>query len=48
MSNNPNCHSFTSSSVMTYTTDETGRPQIYQASSSTRTAPGGVSEFKYA
>ncbi|XP_055953521.1 myeloid leukemia factor 1-like [Argiope bruennichi] len=44
MSNDPNCHSFTSSSVMTYTTDETGRPQVYQASSSTKTAPGGVKE----
>ncbi|KAG8185366.1 hypothetical protein JTE90_023112 [Oedothorax gibbosus] len=39
-----NCHSFSSSSVMTYTTDETGRPHVYQASSSTRTAPGGVKE----
>lgn len=43
---NPNCHSFSSSSVMTYTTDETGRPQVYQASSSTRTAPGGVKETR--
>ncbi|XP_071043291.1 myeloid leukemia factor 1 isoform X2 [Parasteatoda tepidariorum] len=41
---NPNCHSFSSSSVMTYTTDETGRPQVYQASASTRMAPGGVKE----
>ncbi|XP_035211810.1 myeloid leukemia factor 1-like [Stegodyphus dumicola] len=46
MSNNPNCHSFSSSSVMTYTTDESGRPQVYQASSSTRTAPGGVKETR--
>lgn len=46
MGNNPNCHSFASSSVMTYTTDESGRPQVYQASSSTRTAPGGVKETR--
>ncbi|XP_054720195.1 myeloid leukemia factor 2-like [Uloborus diversus] len=46
MGTNPNCHSFSSSSVMTYTTDENGRPQLYQASSSTRTAPGGVKETR--
>jgi len=46
MANNPNCHSFSSSSVMTYTTDESGQPQVYQASSSTRTAPGGVKETR--
>lgn len=45
---NPNCHSYSSSSVMTYTTDESGRPQVYQASSSTRTAPGGVKETRKA
>lgn len=45
MGNDPSSHSFMSHSVMTYTTDETGRPQVYQASSSTRTAPGGVSVF---
>ncbi|KAF8769994.1 Myeloid leukemia factor 1 like protein [Argiope bruennichi] len=44
MSNDPNCHSFTSSSVMTYTTDETGRPQVYQASSPPKTHLGGVKE----
>ncbi|GFY48977.1 myeloid leukemia factor 1 [Trichonephila inaurata madagascariensis] len=47
MGNDPNCHSFSSSSVMTYTTDETGQPQVYQASSSTRTAPGGVKETRH-
>ncbi|XP_064460551.1 myeloid leukemia factor 1-like isoform X2 [Ornithodoros turicata] len=42
----PNCHSYTSSSVMTMTTDEHGRPQVYQASNSTRMAPGGVKETR--
>jgi len=46
MGNDPNNHSFVSHSVMTYTTDGTGRPQVYQASSSTRTAPGGVKETR--
>ncbi|KAH7956388.1 hypothetical protein HPB52_008785 [Rhipicephalus sanguineus] len=41
LSQDPNCHSFSSSSVMTMTTDENGRPQVYQASQSTRVAPGG-------
>lgn len=48
LSQNPNCHSYSSSTVMTYTTDESGRPQMYQASSSTRTAPGGVKETRKA
>lgn len=42
----PNCHSFSSSSVVTMTTDEHGQPQVYQASQSTRTAPGGVKETR--
>ncbi|XP_076320637.1 myeloid leukemia factor 1-like [Tachypleus tridentatus] len=46
LTQNPNSHCYSSSSVMTYTTDETGRPQLYQASSSTRTAPGGVKETR--
>lgn len=43
---NPNCHSFSSSTVMTMTSGPDGRPQVYQASSSTRTVPGGVKETK--
>ncbi|CAN7939214.1 unnamed protein product [Ixodes hexagonus] len=46
MSQDPSCHSFASSSVMTVTTDGQGRPQVYQASQSTRTAPGGVKETR--
>lgn len=46
MAGDPNCHSFSSSSVYTYSTGEDGRPKIYQASSSTRTAPGGVKETR--
>lgn len=31
MSNNPNCHSFSSSSVMTMTTGPDGKPQVCRA-----------------
>lgn len=41
-----NCHSFTSSSVMTMASGTDGRPQVYQETMSTRTAPGGVKETK--
>ncbi|KAK2587814.1 hypothetical protein KPH14_003916 [Odynerus spinipes] len=43
---NGNCHSFTSSSVMTMASGADGRPQVYQETMSTRTAPGGVKETK--
>lgn len=43
MVNDPNCHSYSSSSVVSYSMGEDGSPKVYQASSSTRTAPGGVS-----
>ena len=46
MTNDPNCHSFSSSSVMTMTSGADGQPQIYQESMSTRVAPGGVKETK--
>ena len=46
MSNNPNCQSFTSSSIMTMTSGPDGRPQVYQESMSTRVAPGGIKETK--
>lgn len=43
---NGNCHSFASTSVMTMTNGPDGKPQVYQASTSTRVAPGGVKETK--
>lgn len=40
-------HGMTSTSIMTYTNNgPDGRPQVYQASKSTRAAPGGVKETK--
>lgn len=46
MRQDPNCHSFSSSTVMTMSSGPDGRPQVYQASSSTRAGPGGVKETK--
>lgn len=46
LTNDPNCHSFSSSTVMTMTSGPNGQPQVYQASSTTRSAPGGIKEIK--
>ncbi|XP_054651169.1 myeloid leukemia factor 1 isoform X2 [Dunckerocampus dactyliophorus] len=44
MSADPNTHTFSSSSVMTYSKVGNEPPKVFQASSSTRHAPGGVKE----
>lgn len=47
MTQDPSCHSFSSSSIMTMTSSgPDGRPQVYQETMSTRSAPGGVKETK--
>ena len=43
MSNNPNAYSYSSSSVMSYSSDGRSEPKYFQASKSTKRAPGGVS-----
>lgn len=43
MSTDSNAHSFHSSSVMTYSKVGNEPPKVFQASTSTRCAPGGVS-----
>jgi hypothetical protein len=45
--NDPNAHVFSQSSVYSYTNTggEGSRPRVYQATSSVRQAPGGVSHF---
>ncbi|GAB1864476.1 Myeloid leukemia factor [Camponotus japonicus] len=40
------CHSFMSQSVMTMSNGPDGRPQVYQETMSTTTAPGGIKETK--
>jgi len=44
--NNGNAYSYQSSNMMTYRMGSDGQPQVYQASSSQRTAPGGVRETR--
>nr|XP_054768986.1 myeloid leukemia factor 2-like [Lytechinus pictus] len=46
VANDPNSHCFSSSSVMSYSNTGDGAPQYYQASSSTRQAPGGIRETR--
>ncbi|KAL0101578.1 hypothetical protein PUN28_019014 [Cardiocondyla obscurior] len=46
MGGNGNCHSFMSQSVMTMSSGPDGRPQVYQETTSTRMAPGGIKETK--
>ncbi|XP_065798798.1 myeloid leukemia factor 1 isoform X1 [Muntiacus reevesi] len=45
LSMDPNGHSFSSSSVMTYSKVGDEPPKVFQASTQTRRAPGGVSTF---
>ncbi|XP_052083062.1 myeloid leukemia factor 1-like [Mytilus californianus] len=44
--NNPDGHSYMQSSFMSYSNTGDGAPKVYQASSSTRRAPGGIKETK--
>ncbi|XP_072036618.1 myeloid leukemia factor 2-like isoform X4 [Amphiura filiformis] len=46
MANDPNSHSYSSTSVMSYSNTGEGAPKVYQASSSTRQVPGGVKETR--
>jgi len=46
-SSDPNSHSYMQSSVMSYSNTGQGAPKIYQATSATRQAPGGVSQVEY-
>ncbi|EDV23838.1 uncharacterized protein TRIADDRAFT_64011 [Trichoplax adhaerens] len=44
---NANCHTFSSSSIMTYSSNGgDGQPQIYQASSSTHSLPNGIKKIR--
>ncbi|XP_030601239.1 myeloid leukemia factor 1 [Archocentrus centrarchus] len=48
VSTDSNAHSFSSSSVMTYSKVGNEPPKVYQATSSTRCAPGGIKETRQA
>ena len=42
---NPNSHFYSQSNVMTYKKDHDKEPEVFQASTAVRQAPGGVSTF---
>ncbi|XP_066475206.1 myeloid leukemia factor 1 isoform X6 [Tiliqua scincoides] len=48
MATDPNAHSFSSSSVMTYSKMGDEPPKVFQASSQTRMGPGGIKETRKA
>uniref|UniRef100_UPI0037E97B18 myeloid leukemia factor 1 n=1 Tax=Semicossyphus pulcher TaxID=241346 RepID=UPI0037E97B18 len=48
MSTDSNSHSFSSSSVMTFSKVGNEPPKVFQATSSTRRAPGGIKETRHA
>jgi len=48
MRGDPNSHCYMQSSVMSYRNDGSGQPKVYQATTSTRQAPGGIRETRKA
>ncbi|KAG7474546.1 hypothetical protein JOB18_011920 [Solea senegalensis] len=46
MSGSPNCQSFSSSTVISYSSSDVGAPKVYQQTSATRTGPGGIRETR--
>jgi len=46
MQNNPNAHCFSSSKVVSYSSDGSGEPKYYEATSETTQGPGGVRQTR--
>ncbi|KAI7806774.1 myeloid leukemia factor 2 [Triplophysa rosa] len=46
MSGAPSCQTYSSSTVISYSSTEAGAPQVYQQTSELRTAPGGIRETR--
>lgn len=46
MSGSPNCQTFSSSTVISYSSTDPGAPKVYQQTSQTRTGPGGIRETR--
>uniref|UniRef100_A0A3Q3WZG3 Uncharacterized protein n=1 Tax=Mola mola TaxID=94237 RepID=A0A3Q3WZG3_MOLML len=46
MSGSPNCQTFSSSTVISYSSTDSGAPEVYQQTSETRTGPGGIRETR--
>ncbi|XP_017270952.1 myeloid leukemia factor 2 [Kryptolebias marmoratus] len=46
MTGTPNCQTFSSSTVISYSSSDSGAPKVYQQTSETRTGPGGIRETR--
>ncbi|XP_068615921.1 myeloid leukemia factor 2 isoform X1 [Brachionichthys hirsutus] len=46
MTSSPNCQTFSSSTVISYSSSDSGPPEVYQQTSETRRGPGGVRETR--
>lgn len=46
MTGTPNCQTFSSSTVISYSSTDVGVPKVYQQTSQTRTGPGGIRETR--
>uniref|UniRef100_A0A3B5MWD4 Myeloid leukemia factor 2 n=1 Tax=Xiphophorus couchianus TaxID=32473 RepID=A0A3B5MWD4_9TELE len=46
VSGSPNCQTFSSSTVISYSSTDPGAPKVYQQTSQTRTGPGGIRETR--
>ncbi|KAG7216985.1 hypothetical protein INR49_001639 [Caranx melampygus] len=46
MSGSPSCQTFSSSTVISYSSSDIGAPKVYQQTSETRTGPGGIRETR--
>ncbi|KAM9309712.1 myeloid leukemia factor 2 isoform 2-T2 [Pholidichthys leucotaenia] len=46
LSGSPNCQTFSSSTVISYSSSGSGAPKVYQQMSETRTGPGGICETR--
>ncbi|KAJ8392909.1 hypothetical protein AAFF_G00071130 [Aldrovandia affinis] len=48
MSGSPSCQTYSSSTVISYSSTDNGAPKVYQQTSELRTAPGGIRETRQA
>uniref|UniRef100_A0A8C5CGS3 Myeloid leukemia factor 2 n=1 Tax=Gadus morhua TaxID=8049 RepID=A0A8C5CGS3_GADMO len=48
MSGSPNCQTYSSSTVISYSSLDSGAPKVFQQTSEMRTAPGGIRETRQA
>ncbi|XP_035284090.1 myeloid leukemia factor 2 isoform X3 [Anguilla anguilla] len=48
MSGSPSCQTYSSSTVISYSSTDSGAPKVYQQTSELRTAPGGIRETRQA